>query len=199
MFCGWIFESYGFTYKDIQSWGGKLYSNNFDDIVNMTKDGQLDAIVWVGPGESWFFTEIAQNVDLVWLPVDEKIMDDVAKKHGLGKGTIPGSLFKGMVGKNIPTVTECNELTVRADLDEDTVYKLTKAFIENLDDIRKGCATWADWHARKVRQGHRRTHASRRRPLLQGSRAAEVAPVSPQRGEFPPPRVPESSKGSLHL
>ncbi len=72
VFCGWIFESYGFTYKDIQSWGGKLYSNNFDDIVNMTKDGQLDAIVWVGPGESWFFTEIAQNVDLVWLPVDEK-------------------------------------------------------------------------------------------------------------------------------
>ena len=57
---------------------------------------------------------------------------------------IPGSLFKGMVGKDIPTVTECNELTVRADLDEDTVYKLTKAFIENLDDIRKGCATWAD-------------------------------------------------------
>ena len=144
VFCGWIFESYGFTYKDIQSWGGKLYSNNLDDIVNMTKDGQLDAIVWVGPGESWFFTEIAQNVDLVWLPVDEKIMDDVAKKHGLGKGTIPGSLFKGMVGKDIPTVTECNELTVRADLDEETVYRLTKAFIENLDDSRKGCATWAD-------------------------------------------------------
>ncbi|MFQ8890439.1 MAG: hypothetical protein ACLR7Z_20800 [Bilophila wadsworthia] len=47
--------------------------------MNMTKDGQLDAIVWVGPGESWFFTEIAQNVDLVWLPVDEKIMDDVAR------------------------------------------------------------------------------------------------------------------------
>ena len=41
-------------------------------------------------------------------------------------------------------LAECNELTVRADLDEDTVYKLTKAFIENLDDIRKGCATWAD-------------------------------------------------------
>lgn len=49
-----------------------------------------------------------------------------------------------MVGKDIPTVTECNELTVRADLDEETVYRLTKAFIENLDDIRKGCATWAD-------------------------------------------------------
>ena len=52
--------------------------------------------------------------------------------------------IKGMVGKDIPTVTECNELTVRADLDEETVYRLTKAFIENLDDIRKGCATWAD-------------------------------------------------------
>ena len=131
--------------------GGRLFARDPDALldmieldVRMTKDGQLDAIVWVGPGESWFFTEIAQNVDLVWLPVDEKIMDDVAKKHGLGKGTIPGSLFKGMVGKDIPTVTECNELTVRADLDEETVYRLTKAFIENLDDIRKGCATWAD-------------------------------------------------------
>lgn len=144
VFCGWVIESYGFNYKDIKSWGGKLYSNNFDDIVNMTKDGQLDAIIWVGPGESWFFTEIAQNVDLVWLPVDEKIMDNVSKKYGLGKGIIPGSLFKGTVGRDIPTVTECNELIVRADLDEGTVYKLTKAFIENLESIRKGCATWAD-------------------------------------------------------
>ena len=72
---------------------------------------------------------------------------------GLGKGTIPGSLFKGMVGKDIPTVTECNELTVRADLDEETVYRLTKAFIENLDDIRKGCATWADCTPEKAAKG----------------------------------------------
>ncbi|MEI3478482.1 MAG: TAXI family TRAP transporter solute-binding subunit [Bilophila sp.] len=54
VFCGWVFEGYGFGYKDIRSWGGKLYSNNFDDIVNMAKDGQLDVIVWVGPGESSF-------------------------------------------------------------------------------------------------------------------------------------------------
>lgn len=144
VFCGWVFEGYGFGYKDIRSWGGKLYSNNFDDIVNMAKDGQLDVIVWVGPGESWFFTELVQNVDLVWLPVEGQVIDAVSKKYGLGKGTIPGSMFKGHVGRDLPTVSEVNELTVRADLDEETVYKLTRAFIENLDDIKKGCATWSD-------------------------------------------------------
>ena len=144
VFCNWIFEGYGFNYKDIKSWGGELYSNNFDDIVNMAKDGQLDVIVWVGPGESWFFTELVQNVDLVWLPVDKQVIETVSRKYGLDRGTIPGSMFKGHVGRDLPTVSECNELTVRADLDEEIVYRLTKAFIENLDDIKKGCATWAN-------------------------------------------------------
>ena len=37
VFCGWIFESYGFTYKDIQSWGGKLYSLSLIHISEPTR------------------------------------------------------------------------------------------------------------------------------------------------------------------
>ena len=120
---GWVLEAYGASYKDIKSWGGKLYNNNFDDVVNMMKDGQLDAIVWVGPGESWFFTELVQSVDLVWLPIDKKVID---------------------------TVATCNEIIVRSDMDEDVAYNITKAFITNIDDIRKGNAAWANCSAEKA-------------------------------------------------
>ncbi len=144
VFGGWMLEGYGFGYNDIKSWGGKLYSNNFDDIVNMAKDGQLDAIIWVGPGESWFFTEIAQNIKLRWLPVSDDVIAKTSAKYGLGKGSIPATLYKGAVGSEVPTLTEVNELVVRGDLNEDVVYKLTKVFIENLDDIKKGSAPWAN-------------------------------------------------------
>ena len=147
---GWVLEAYGASYKDIMSWGGKLYNNNFDDVVNMMKDGQLDAIVWVGPGESWFFTELVQSVDLVWLPIDKKVIDTVSKKFGLYPGTIPANLFKGHVGKNIDTVATCNEIIVRSDMDEDVAYNITKAFITNIDDIRKGNAAWANCSAEKA-------------------------------------------------
>lgn len=147
---GWVLEAYGANYADIKSWGGKLYNNNFDDVVNMMKDGQLDAIVWVGPGESWFFTELVQSVDLVWLPLDKKVIETVVNDHGLTSGTIPAHLFKGHVGSEIETVATCNELIVRSDLDEDIAYNITKAFVANLDDIRKGNAAWADCTAEKA-------------------------------------------------
>ena len=147
---GWVLEAYGTSYKELKDWGSKLYNNNFDDVVNMMKDGQLDAIVWVGPGESWFFTELVQSVDLVWLPLDEKVIETVSKKYGLTPGTIPAHLFKGHVGKEIKTVATCNELLVRADMDEDLAYRITKAFITNLDDIRKGNAAWSNCTAEKA-------------------------------------------------
>lgn len=144
VFGGWMLEGFGTSYKAMREWGSKLYSNNFDDIVNMVKDDQLDMVLWVGPGESWFFTELATNTKLRWLPVNDKVIDYVSKKYGLGRGTIPGTLYKGMVGADVPTLTEVNELVVRGDLPEDVVYKLTKSFIDNIEDIRKGSATWVN-------------------------------------------------------
>ena len=44
----WLFGEYGFTFKDIEDWGGQVYFNNYDDMTNLAKDGLVDMIVWLG-------------------------------------------------------------------------------------------------------------------------------------------------------
>lgn len=139
----WVFEQYGFDWKDVESWGGKVYFNNYDDMANMAKDGLVDMIVWLGRGESWFLSEITKDIKMKWLPVSPEAVARVRDKYGMQPAVVPGTLYSGRVGgTDVPTVAEITGLVVRADMPEDDVYKITKAICEKRDDIIQGFATW---------------------------------------------------------
>ena len=141
---GWILEKYGITYEDIKDWGGKLYSNNYDDVVNMARDGQIDCVIWIGPGEGWFVTEIVKNVDMKFLPVSKEVADSLTKEKGLVAGVLPHTMYSGYVGKtDVPTVTGITEVIVRDDLPEDVAYKITRAVCEDKDGLAQGNAMWS--------------------------------------------------------
>ena len=141
---GWVFERYGFNYKDIESWGGKLYSNNYDDVVNMARDGQIDCVIWLGPGEGWFITEIVKNVPMKFLPVSKEIAESMTADKGLVPGFVPKDYYAGYVGdSDVPTVRAVTEVIVRDDLSEDMAYKITKVICEHKDDLAQGNAMWS--------------------------------------------------------
>lgn len=138
----WVLNEYGITFDDIKSWGGKIYNNNFNDVSDMAKDGQVDMVVWLGPGEAWFFTELAANVPLRWLSVNDKVAEVMKEKHMLYSGTLPSTMFKGMMGRDVSTVGTYMSLIVREDMSEDTAYSLTKALCEGRDDVITACPQW---------------------------------------------------------
>ncbi len=138
----WVFNEYGITFDDIKKWGGKIYNNDFGDVSDMAKDGQVDMVIWLGPGEAWFFTELASNVELRWLPVSKEVAEAMNKKHMLYTSSFPATMFKGMMGKETPTVGTYMSLIVREDMSEDTAYKLAKALCEGQKDIITACPQW---------------------------------------------------------
>lgn len=139
----WIFGEYGFGWEDIQSWGGQVYFNNYDDMTNMAKDGLVDMIIWLGPGESWFLSEITKDIKMKWLPINEDVRNRVHEKYGMALSAVPGGLYSGRVGgTDIPTVAEITGLVVRADMPEQQVYDITKAICEGRDDLVKGFPQW---------------------------------------------------------
>lgn len=139
----WVLNEYGITFDDIKDWGGKIYNNNFGDVADMAKDGQVDMVVWLGPGEAWFFTELASNVELRWLPVNEDVARAVKEKYMLYTGEFPAAMFKGMMGRNTPTVGTWMSIIVREDMSEDTAYELTRLLCEGREDIITACPQWA--------------------------------------------------------
>lgn len=142
LFGRWTFEEYGISFKDITSWGGKLFSNNYNDVASLLQDGQIDMFFWTGPGEAGFIQEAASGTKLRWLPVKEEIIDKLIENYGLNKGTIPGTFYNGAVGQDTLCVIDATELIVRTDLQEDVVYNLTKVICENKEDIVMAYSAW---------------------------------------------------------
>lgn len=137
-----ILANYGITYDDIRSNGGKILTNNFDDVANMAKDGQIDLFCWFGPGEGWFITEVSSSTDLKWLPIDADVAQKVGETLGLKLGILPKEYYKGRVGENVNVLWDAAELVVRSGLSDETVYRLTKAISEKSADIIMANAAW---------------------------------------------------------
>jgi len=149
----WILEEYGITYKDITAWGGKLISNNFGDVADMAKYGQVDMMFWVGPGEAWFFTDLINNTPLKWLPVSDTVAASVNKKYMLTPTVFKASEYNGKMGADVPGVTTSQELLVRADLSEDVAYRLTKALCEGSAEVIAANPTWGNFKAETAWDG----------------------------------------------
>lgn len=139
----WMLDIYGVSYQDIGAWGGKVITNNWDDVANMIKDGQVDIIVWLGPGEVWFLVELAKDVKMTWMSVDEDVLDRMTETYGVKRHVIPAGMFGGAVGEGVVSIADSAELLVRSDLPDELVYKLTKAVSEKKGDIAIANAGWA--------------------------------------------------------
>ncbi len=138
-----ILEAYGITYDDIKQNGGKILTNNFDDVANMARDGQIDVFGWFGPGEAWFVVEVGTGVDLNWINVGAEQAKKVGDTLGIKYGPLPADYYKGKVGEGVNVLWDnAAELIVASSLSEDTVYRLTKAVCESIDDIVLANAAW---------------------------------------------------------
>lgn len=149
----WALLEYGISFKDITDWGGKVFNNNFNDVSDMAKDGQVDMVVWLGPGEAWFLTELGANVPLRWLSISPKIAESLSKKYMLYTSTFPATMHKGMMARETLTVGSSMSLIVREDMNEETAYQITKLFSEGREEIVTACPQWASFKPEKAWEG----------------------------------------------
>lgn len=153
LFGRWVLEEYGVSQKDITAWGGKIYTPSTNDAAAMMKDGQLDMLLWIGPGEAFIVQDMMNSVDLDILPVDEDIIEAVHQKYGLQKGVIPAGFYNGKFGRDIVTVDASTELMVNKNVPEDLVYKMVRAICEKRDDIIIASPYWSTFTPEKAGEG----------------------------------------------
>ncbi|MGN1038131.1 MAG: TAXI family TRAP transporter solute-binding subunit, partial [Mailhella sp.] len=141
----WLLEAYGITYNDIKKWGGSVDFSGYAAVVNAMKDKQVDITFWCGPGEPVMFQEVGLNAPITWIPVDRPDVIAKMEDHGLFPTVIEGGMT-GTVGKNIPCVSDQNQIFTTADVSEDLAYKMTKVFVEHADEIKAANPGWAEFN-----------------------------------------------------
>lgn len=127
-----LFESYGFTFQDIEKWGGKVYYLPSAKSEELFKTGDLDMFVTVGPAPVSRLIEIAATKKVRLLPVSKVALDVLREEFGAFSTKIAAGTYS-FVKEDIPTYGDFYLLIARADLDDDVAYAVAKAIANQVE------------------------------------------------------------------
>lgn len=124
-----ILKGAGMSYKDL----GKVEYLPFGESVELMKNRQLDAtLISAGLGVS-AIRDLAISVKMVVVPIPADVIAKINDPAYIA-GTIPANTYEGQTA-SVQTVTIKNFLVSHAGVPTETVYKMTKAMYENLDQM----------------------------------------------------------------
>lgn len=127
-----VFTSYGFTEKDFQP----VYIS-YEQAADSLVDGNLDAILVQAAIPSPAITQqTAAKKPLRFIAIEDDMLEKLMKKYSYySKITIPKEMYN--TDAPVSTFYIANMVVVNKNLSADLVYRITKAFFENIATIRK--------------------------------------------------------------
>lgn len=124
-----LLNGHGITYDDL-----KVDFLAYTEAVDALKAGRLDAAILTSGLPNASILELEQGFDLQLVEIRKEMVDEITKNQDYFlSGEIPANTYNNT--EAIPTAVIVNALVVRKDLSDEDVYKLTKAFFENLTTL----------------------------------------------------------------
>ncbi|HEY8050608.1 MAG TPA: TAXI family TRAP transporter solute-binding subunit [Ramlibacter sp.] len=124
-----ILRGAGMSYKDL----GKVEYLPFGESVELMKNRQLDAtLISAGLGVS-AIRDLATAVKIVLVPVPQDVIAKIGDPAYIA-ATIPANTYEGQ-SQAAPTAAIKNFLVTHEGVSTDTVYKMTKAMYDHLDQL----------------------------------------------------------------
>jgi len=137
-----LLEAYGITYDDIKSWGGSVTPTSTGVASAQMIDGKAHIWVQVIVAGHPAISELAIATGVVFLPYSQAIIDKL-ENYGYQEAVLPAKTFKGQ-DQAVPMVGYPTILIVQRDLNPELVYVLTKAIVENKEQLVKAHAGFKD-------------------------------------------------------
>jgi TRAP transporter TAXI family solute receptor len=130
-----ILQAYGITVDDIKKWGGKIHYQPSPRAATMMADGIIEGFFIGGTVPVAPMEQLSVRRKLkVLTPTEPEIVEKL-KKLGYLEGVLPAGCHS-FISEDIPTVMMPNLVVVRADMDEDVAYDITRAIWENRDFLK---------------------------------------------------------------
>jgi TRAP transporter TAXI family solute receptor len=125
-----VLKAAGLSYNDF----AKVEYLPFGESVELMKNRQLDATLQSAGLGVASLRDLATSVKIVVVPIPKEVVakiDDPAYQAS----TIPANTYEGQASE-VPTVAIQNFLATHEGVPTETVYKITKAMFENLDQLQ---------------------------------------------------------------
>ncbi len=130
-----ILEAYGITFDDINK-----QNLSFAASADAYKDGKIDAAFATAGAPTTAIMDLVTSQDILILGIEDDKAEELMSSYPFYTVyDIPGGTYTG-VDEDIRTLAVKATFIVSNDLDEDTVYNMTKALFDNKDAIESAHA-----------------------------------------------------------
>ncbi|USG67851.1 TAXI family TRAP transporter solute-binding subunit [Brevibacillus ruminantium] len=126
-----ILGEHGITYNDIRP-----EYLSYAEAIEQLKNNAIDAAFVTSGLPNAAVLDLQSTDEVVIVPIQPEAIEQLTKQFPFfEKVQLPAGIYQN--DKPVPTVAIRNILLVRSDLTDAQVYKLTKAFFENLDVLQE--------------------------------------------------------------
>ena len=130
-----ILAEHGITQDNIKKWGGQVVRAASQEMTSLMLDRRLDVVVLgISVGHPRI-QEMENGLDIVMLPFDDKIAKAVTDDLGGAPCTVTTKDYK-FLAKDTASVCVGLSMLAHEKMDEQTVYNVTKAIVDNIDRYR---------------------------------------------------------------
>ncbi len=131
-----IMKAHGFTYEDIQKWGGSYVLGNSSIGLDAILDGKADVFLNVRNLGDPLLKDIAGKRELLWIDGDRATIQKAADTFSFKAAMVPKGTYSFM-DKDYPTIQQWVSLLAGTHVSEEIVYKFVKAISEGEEKVRK--------------------------------------------------------------
>ncbi len=124
-----ILGAYDITFEDIDK-----QNLSFQASADALKDGKIDAFFCTAGAPTVAITDLSTTTGIVLVEIDADHLAKLQSEYGFYAAyTVPAGTYNG-IDADVTTVAVKATFIVSNELDEETVYQLTKAIYENKDE-----------------------------------------------------------------
>lgn len=130
-----ILDSFGLTFDDIKSWGGEVFNIDPKQMVDLLKEGRADVSLDVMSLGQPAFQELTMTKKMHIIELEKETRDKL-NSYGYANRPTPAGNWNGQE-KEIQSLAGSENIVVSKSLPDDIVYIITKALVENVDEMVK--------------------------------------------------------------
>jgi hypothetical protein len=131
-----IMKAHGFTYEDVQKWGGSYVLGNSSIGLDAILDGKADVFMNARNLGDPLVKDIAGKRELLWIDGDRATIQKAADVFSFKAVMVPKGTYPFM-DKDYPTIQQWVSLLAGAHVPDEVVYKYVKAIAEGEEKVRK--------------------------------------------------------------
>jgi len=135
MLCDSLLRGAGVEPDEFDASGGQLIFAASREQIDLMSDGRIDLSCLVGVERSNTFVQMGRARDVKLLTIPQEAIDTVLESVGGIAWTIPADTYDNQ-GYPVDSVAMATGVLTHAGMDEETIYVVTKAWVENVDAIQ---------------------------------------------------------------